>query len=391
MPHLIKVLGIEVIGVILLCQTIIIYLTVILDYHFNLITVKELSLNRDNPSVINSIFVNTFYTRFILALCCAVIFAIIIYFYPLLKANVLIAVFSFPILIGQLFINNWFFQGMEELGRLSVLNIFSKVFYIISVYFLVKGHSDVIWPNFLLGLGNILAGGFAIVYVSKKFSIDFNPPPFNNLILQLKEGFSILLSYTAVVIYANSAIFILGFFVVPSILSEYGITDKIISIVRAFLSIFFTVSFPRVSVLFAVNKSSFLNFYKRYFLVFLVFILIVCVFIFLESNYIISYFIHGNSNPSFTRLLRISAIIPIITCLNIPAYQMLILNNQKKIYTRVLISASLISLLIFFLLIPKQGAFGAVHAIIITELFVTLTLWLFAAKQLNLMMNGALV
>jgi len=390
-PHLIKVLGLELIGVILLCQTIIIYLTVIVDYHFNLITVKELSLNRDKPSVINSIFIDALYTRIVLFTACVIIFLITIYSYPLLKAHLMIAILSFPILLGQVLINNWFFQGMEDLIRLSLLNILSKACYIISVYFFVNSSSDAIWPNFLLGIVNIAAGIFAIIYLSKKFTIQYSFPAFTKIVVQLKEGFTILLSNTAIIIYANSAIFILGFFVLPSILGEYGVTDKIISIGRAFLSIYFTVSFPRLSRLFAINKKAFLNFYKRYFLVFTVFIFIFCMSVFFMSEFIINYFTQGNSTSSLVKLLRTSSIIPIITCLNIPAYQTLILSNQKKIYTSVLISASVFSLVMLFFLVPKYQAFGAVYAIIITEIYVTITLWLFAIKKLKLIEDEAFV
>lgn len=390
-PHLVKVLGIDLLGVILLCQTVVVYLTVILDYHFNLITVKELSVSRDKPAIINSIFVNVFYTRLVLITVCAIIFGITVYWYPLLKAHLKIAILSFPILIGQLFINNWFFQGMEDLFRLSLLNILSKVFYIATVYLFVNSSSDAMMPNLLLGIANIAAGIFAMIYLRRKFSIHFVSPIFSKIRLQLKDGFAILLSYGAVIIYSNSAIFILGIFVVPSILGEYGVTDKIISICRAFLSIYFTVSFPRLSRLFAINKTSFINFYERYFAIGVVFIIALCAVIYLGSEYILSYFTHGNNNPSLTRLLRISAVIPVIICLNIPAYQTLILCDQKKTYTRIFISASLISLIIFFLFIPKYQVFGAVYAIVITEVYVTLTLWLFAVKQIKLIKNGTFV
>ena len=382
-PHLIKVVGIELLGIILLCQTVINYFTIIVDYHFNLIAVKNLALNRNNPEAIRAIFIETFCTRLILTLVSAVAFIIILWFYPLLKSHAPIAILSFSIVVGQLLINNWFFQGMEEFVRLSLLNIVSKVCYIIAVLIFVKTHADAILPNLLLGICTIAAGTLGMIYTTRKFAIHYSLPSFQKIVIQLKEGFPILLSNGAVLIYANSAIFILGLFVVPTILGAYGIADKIITICRALVSIYFVVSFPRVSLLFASSKKLFLDFYKKYFIAFAGFITLVSLFLFFGSKTITGFFTQGNSSNSVSLLLKLAAIIPLFVCLNIPAYQILILCNRKKIYTGVLISASLLSLALFSFLIPIYQAFGAMYAIIITELYVTVALWAFANKQIK--------
>ena len=379
-PYLIQKIGVDLIGVIILCQTVMIYLTVILDYHFNLVAVKELSLSRNNQIAVQSIFLDTFFTKVFLCLICAVCFFALMLAHPILRHELLISGLSFTILIGQLLINNWFFQGVENLHILALLNILSKAIYLFTVFFWVKSPSQAYLPNLLLGGSSIAAGITGMFYLTKKFNISFKKPNIKKILNQLREGFIIFLSNSSVIIYTNFPILILGFFVTPIILGEYGISDKIIGIVRAVLAIFFATTYSRVSFLSIKGWQPMKKFYQTFYLAFLFAIFVCCTLIFIESKEIIFYFKKSGNNKHLISILRLSCFIPIITCLNIPAYQVLLVFNKKKAYSSILIIACFISLFLFLLLIPTYKVEGAIYAMILTELFVTIMFWYHVKK-----------
>ncbi len=212
---------------------------IFIDYHFNLISVKDLSIHRDDPVYVQQIFSTTFYTRLFLTGIAIIIFLLILVFYPILRQHILLVLFSLPILFSQLLLNNWFFQGTEKLLQLAVLNVISKGLYIGSIFLLVKNTADNYLPNFLLGLSGTLAGIIGIILLRKQFGLHFIFPGIEKIREQVRAGFSVFLSNTSVIIYTNSAIFILGIFIAPVILGQYGVTDKIISILRAIMAVFF--------------------------------------------------------------------------------------------------------------------------------------------------------
>jgi PST family polysaccharide transporter len=95
--------------------------------------------------------------------------------------------------------------------------------------------------------------------------------------------------------------------------------------------------------------------------------------VFFAAPYIIYVFFNGR--PALpVLLLRILSFVPVIVCLNIPAYQVLLAFDRKKSYFRVLASATGVNLAANLLFCSAWGAVGTTISIIITELFVTIGL-----------------
>jgi len=89
-------------------------------------------------------------------------------------------------------------------------------------------------------------------------------------------------------------------------------------------------------------------------------------------------------------LLRMLAFVPVIVCLNIPAYQVLLAFDRKSSYLRILASATVVNLLVNLLLCRLWGPVGTALSIIITELFVTvgLNVELYKSKLFEFIKSG---
>jgi len=68
------------------------------------------------------------------------------------------------------------------------------------------------------------------------------------------------------------------------------------------------------------------------------------------------------------------SLVPIIVCLNIPAYQLLLAFDHKKSYLWILTLGTIVNLGANVLLAKLWEAPGTVVAIIITEIFITIGL-----------------
>ena len=68
------------------------------------------------------------------------------------------------------------------------------------------------------------------------------------------------------------------------------------------------------------------------------------------------------------------SLVPVIVCLNIPAYQILLSLDLKKSYLRILTLGAVVNFVANIFLADIWGALGTAAAIIITEIFITLGL-----------------
>src|SRR5260221_2301087 len=73
-PYLIKILGIEYFGFVSFIQALMINLTVLIDYGFNISTIRLVSLNRENKAFLEKLYSEVFITKlFLLPICLALL------------------------------------------------------------------------------------------------------------------------------------------------------------------------------------------------------------------------------------------------------------------------------------------------------------------------------
>ncbi|MEP6747748.1 MAG: polysaccharide biosynthesis C-terminal domain-containing protein, partial [Bacteroidota bacterium] len=111
-------------------------------------------------------------------------------------------------------------------------------------------------------------------------------------------------------------------------------------------------------------------FFKKIYLPFLLSIFAGCSLLFFLSPQILHVFL--TDTPALpVLLLRMLSFVPVIVCLNMPAYQLLLAFDRKKSYLLILGLATVINIAANVLLVTSLGATGTVLSIIITELFIT--------------------
>ena len=374
-PYLIIVLGIEKFGLVSLAQAVITYFIVFTDYGFNLTATREISINRGNKKKISSIYNSVYTTKILLGVLSAIILGLILFSVPKLKNEWLLFYYSFTMVIGQLLFPIWFFQGIEQMKYITYLSISAKLIFTGLVFILIKSPSDYIYVNILNGVGNIVASILSIWLIRYKFNIRFAFSSIARIKYQLKEGWHVLLSSLAINAYINSNIIVLGFFANPFIVGYYSVAEKIMFAVRQILVVFSQVIYPHICKLVKIGHFDLVIFFRKIFIPFASFIFICCLSLFLFPDEIV-FFIARKNELAISNLLKIFSFAPFIVCLNIPAYQTLLAYNLKKSYTIIVTIGSILCICMNIILAYLFQAIGTVVAILITETFITLGLYL---------------
>ena len=181
------------------------------------------------------------------------------------------------------------------------------------------------------------------------------------------------MSNLSVSIYMYVNILVLRIFTNDTVVGYYSVAERVIFAARQVLSIYFQAVYPQVCQLAIKSKEELSGFFIKYYRPFLVCVLAGCCILFFFSDPIVGLFLKDDTTVSGS-YLRILSLVPFIVCLNIPAYQVLLVHNEKKILLIIFTLGTTVNIILNLLLIPEMGALGTAYIVFITELLITLSL-----------------
>jgi len=173
----------------------------------------------------------------------------------------------------------------------------------------------------------------------------------------------------------------LGIFTNNTIVGYYSGAEKIIKAVQGLLSPISQTIYPHISKLASESKDQALRFIRK--MTFLVgagsSVLSLIVFIFADT---IVRILLGSQYLESIAVLRILSFLPFIIGLsNIFGVQTMLAFDLKKGFSNILISASIINIILAFILVPIYKHIGISFAVIISETFVTSSMFLFLQNK----------
>lgn len=368
-PYLVRVLGIEKFGLLSFATSIITYFLILTDYGFNLTATKEISINRDDKDKVNEIFSAVMSLKVLIMLAGFAVLLPFIFLVPRLSAYWHIFVFTYGNVLGQLLFPIWFFQGIEKMKIISILNIISKSVFTLAIFLFIKKETDFYWVPLFSTLGYMLIGIVSILIVKFQYKVSFVLLKRKVLLGYLAEGWSLFLSNISVTLYTTATITFLGFYTNNMIVGYYSVADKIISAIRGVVSPLSQVLFP-----FLCNKAQSeprkvlsINKYLAFFGGVGMLMVSIVLFVFAED---IIYLIFHKKDLASIIILQIFAVIPFLTFLHtVFALFTMIVFGKNREYSRIIVSAAILNLILCLILIPYFGYIGAAISVVIIEVY----------------------
>lgn len=371
-PFIIKYVGIKNYGNIAFSYAFVNYFSVLTDYGFNLSATRSISIHRNDSNKVNSIYSTVMLTKLLFFIAALVVFCSLL-FTPFFKEYFLLHLGSFALVLAQVLMPVWLFQGLEDMKYLAISNTVSKLLFAAFIIFFIRRQDDFVYVNLLQGIGGIIASLICHILILTKLKIKIVKVGWAEIVHEIKDGWMLFLSSFAVNIYVNSNAFILGLFASPVQLGYYSIAEKVYFALKQFGNVFSQVIFPQVCLLANQSMELLKKFQRKVFVPFLLFLTIVCLTVFLLAEQICMYFTRA-VDANEVLLIRIFCIVPIIVAFDIPAFQALLAMNKKKQYGITLVAGCVLNIILNVLLVQFFGAVGTTIAVLTTELFVTISL-----------------
>jgi len=247
LPYLVRVLGVENFGLLMFATATIAYLSIITDYGFNLTATREISIHRDNKEKMIEIFSSVMTIKVILMFFSLILLFILVFSFDKFSKDWLIYFMTFGTVVGQVLFPVWFFQGIEQMKYITIINISIKSFFTFMIFFFVLEANDYVIVAILTSLGFIISGAVGLYFAMYKFHISFQVQNFTTITKYLKDGYNIFVSQFSINLYRTTNIFILGLLTNNTIVGYYSIAERILTAIQNLQAPVGNALFPNIS------------------------------------------------------------------------------------------------------------------------------------------------
>ena len=367
-PYLVRVLGVEKFGLLAFATATVAYFQILTDYGFNLSATREVAINRDNKEKLNEIFSSVMIIKFCLLIISFLLLSVLVFSFEKFRQDWLIYYLSFGMVVGQVLFPVWFFQGMEQMRYITLLNILAKGLFTVAIFVFVHNKSDYYLVPFFTSFGYFVTGIVSILIINKRMHVGITFVNKITIKYYLIEGWDLFISSIFSFFYRNINIIILGLLTNDYIVGYYSVSEKLLKIFQSLQDVFGTALFPFLSKKNNEKKEYFFSLNEKYFkFIFFIYILFAII-VFLFSPIIIL-FVIGQANNIAVLNLRLLSFVILIGGLNY-YYGIigLVSMNYKKDFSHYIIITGLFNLFFCILLVKLIPNIGAAISMNISEL-----------------------
>lgn len=376
MPYLINVLGISNYGLYSFAFGVSMYLVILTDYGFGFTGVKLISIHRNNQKRIDHIFHSIQIIKAVILTIVLAFYTLAIFFVKDLSENKELFFLSFGILIGQTIVPVWFFQGMEKMKFITIINLLIRLVAVVLILIFVKQPEDINWAVGAQAISFLFASILSIYIAYSKFNLKYCTPKPSEVFKMLVENRHMFFSTLSLSVYKNLNIVLLGFLSTNVEVGIYAAVEKIIKAVQSLIAPLSQAIYPNMSIKFsklspykAVSKLFKLSSYYLFPLLIILFTLL------LSEDFFIQFL--GVDNEDFSIVFYILLPVIVVGSLNYLLGIVGLVNlNKEKLFNRATITGGAINIILCWLLSKNYGAIGSAIALAVAE-FVVLALVVF--------------
>jgi len=381
LPYLVRVLGPEKYGLINFATAFTAYFNIITDYGFNLSATQEVSVNRNNKEKVSEIFSSVLIIKILLFLLSTVILFLVVIIFPLFRSDYDLYAITFIGVLGTVLFPLWFYQGIEQMKYILIINVVVRAISIVIIFLIVKVENDYLLLAIIYTVTQLLIGIIGLIFAIRKYELKYLLSSKNQLIDQLKKGWDLFLSSIWINLYTTPNVFILGLFAPNNVVGYFAAANKIRIAFQGILSSMSQSVFPYVNKLLSESYQKFISFNKKLLKISVTVGVIISVFLFLFAEPIVN-IVLGSEYSASIIVLRIIAWLPLIIFLsNVFGIQTMLPLNYHKNFAKILFFAAVINLIISFLIVPMFLAIGTSISVLITEIFVTVSFFIFIKRK----------
>lgn len=369
-PYLVRTLGEDMFGLIVFSSALIQYFVIFCDFGFNFTTTRKISLYRDDQKKVSDIFSATMTIKLMMSVISFFLMLLIVVLMPKYSPYMIVFVVNYLQVIGNVLFPVWFYQGIEKMKYITIINVISKVLSAVSIFIFVNDASDYVLAVFLQALGFLLSGVCAFFIAIFHFSVK---PIFKmnirSIMDEMKESWMVFVSTLSINVYNHGSVLILGLFTNNTTVGHFGIAQKIVHAATGLSQPFSQALYPYLCKQFIQERSKYATLVKRIKIASFGASLIMGFGIYFFADFL-TIIVTGSENSIVSKLLTIWAFIAIFIFNNI-IFNTFILSMEKySQMQKMYVTVSIVFLLISIPLTFAWKTTGMSISLLFVELFI---------------------
>jgi polysaccharide transporter, PST family len=384
-PYLLRVIGPEHYGLIAFSQAVMAYFVTLNDYGFSLSATRELALRRDDPVLRSELYSTVMAVKCSLCLLSFLILCALVYFVPRFHNNGSVFFASFGIVVGTMMFPQWYFQGIEKMYWISMVNLMANLIFTAGIYLLVRHSSDYLIAAILQACGKVLTGILGLIILFSTEHVKLCVPTLAQVRHRIADGWHLFMSTAAATLYTSSNAVVLGFVCGMTEVGYFSAAYKIFAAGQMLVSPMCQAVYPHVCSL-AHRSRELAVLYLRKTLVVIGGITFVGGLIVLLMAPLIVRVAMGAKYTASVPVMEFMALTPFACAVNnIYGTQGMLNFGMKTQFSRIIVLSAFFNNIVLVPLCFWFKAPGAAASGLITETIVTITMgWMLYGRGIDL-------
>jgi len=368
LPYLTRVLGPEGFGKLALAQAVSQYLYIVLEYGFSLSATREVAKWRDRPEALRGILGGVLGARALLSLPAVGTALLALYLFAPLRGELGLIGGGFLLALGMSLSPVWFFQGMERMGFVALMEFFVRLLATVGIFCLVRSPAQMAWPLYIQAVASFVLGFAGLAWAASFVGLRW--PRFGEAWGWLRRGFSLFLFRSVVSLYTTANVLLVGLFLPPAQVALYAGAEKLSKALIPMWDPFNRLFLPRFSYLLEKSPKDASRLARRVGRIMLLLGLIAAGVLMYGSPFLVRLLL-GPGYEGAVLLMRVLAwLLPLIALSTFLSMWMLA-QRMDRSFTIITFIAGLLNVSLGFLTVPRYGALGMAWVVVLSEAWVT--------------------
>lgn len=343
LPYLSKIIGVNGFGEIAFATSVIVFFETITDFGFNYTATRDIARNRDDIKKISIIFTDVFFSKLLLMFVSVILFLILVHTIPFFHEKRTILYLTFLYIPGHIIFPEWFFQAIEKMKFITLINFISKLLFTVLVFIVIKNENDYIYQPVLVSLGYLLSGIISLLIIFYNYNIRIVKTSFSNIIETIKGSYNMFISLIMPNLYTNLSVIMLRYFCGETATGIYSSGYKFIDLCNQISQVFSRTFYPFLSR--KIDK------HTIYVKISGIISILMSFLMFISAEFLINFFYTSDFKHSVI-VIKIMSISPFFLFLmNTYGVNFLVLKGKEFIYRNIILFCSIGGCLISYLLV----------------------------------------
>jgi PST family polysaccharide transporter len=268
----------------------------------------------------------------------------------------------------------WFFQSIERMRLVSILDFGIRVAAVAATFVLVHGPADA-W--------RVLALQAAASFVSLLVSLgmagkvaSFRVPERAAMVRALRDGAATFVPRNASALYTAGNTFLLGFFARPEIVGFYAGADRICRAVTGLLAPASEAAYPRLSHMVVNSQARARRLARLSILIMVTVGLVMGGTLFLLAPWLVRTLLGAQYGAAVAPLRILCLLPPLVALRNVLAIHWMLPLDLERPLNVVVVTCGVVNIILAVIVAPRFGGVGMAWVVVVSHLIASFGAWL---------------